>query len=499
VSLHWESAASLAESVRSGQRRAVDVAHAHLDRIAASDEITRAFLLVTGEQALEAARDVDAKVARGEDPGPLAGVPVGIKDNLCTEGVETTAGSRILAGYRPPYDAPVVQRLRAAGAVIVGKTNLDEFAMGSSTENSSRHPTHNPWDPTRVPGGSSGGSAACVAAGLAPLALGSDTGGSIRQPAALCGCVGVKPSYGLVSRFGLLAFGSSLDQVGPLARDVTDACLLLDAIWGPDPRDMTSLDPAQGPRSELYEGAAPFAAAAASTSLEGVTLGLVREYLELTTDDEVRGAVESALDAARQAGATVREISLETCAQAIPTYQVVSTAEASSNLGRYDGVHYGHRAADPEGIVDLYARSRAEGFGAEVRRRIVLGTFVLSSGFYEAYYLQAEKVRQLIRRDFARALDGVDALVGPTSPIPAFPLGDRAQDPLAMYAVDVFTVSTNLAGLPAVSLPCGFTPAGLPVGIQLTGAPQSDPRLLGLAAALERALALPTRRPEALA
>ena len=493
--MHWASAATLAADVRAGRRRAVEVVDAHLRRIDATDGTTQAFLTVTPQQALAQAAAVDAACARGDDPGPLAGVPVGVKDNLCTRGVETTAASAILAGYVPPYDATVVAKLRAAGAVIVGKTNLDEFAMGSSTENSARRPTRNPWDATRVPGGSSGGSAACVAMGQVPLALGSDTGGSIRQPAALCGCVGFKPSYGLVSRYGLLAFGSSLDQVGPLARDVTDAALLTDAIWGPDPRDMTSGDPRAGEHAALYAGDAPFATAAARGTLDGVTLGVVRDYLELTTDAAVRQAVERALDAARAAGATLREVSLATCAEAIPTYQVVSTAEASSNLGRYDGVHYGRRAADPAGIVDLYARSRAEGFGPEVRRRIVLGAFVLSSGFYDAYYLQATKVRQRIRDDFAQALAGVDALIGPTSPIPAFPLGDRLEDPLAMYAVDVFTVSTNLAGLPAISLPCGFTPAGLPVGVQLTGALWSDPRLLGLAAALERALALPVRRP----
>jgi aspartyl-tRNA(Asn)/glutamyl-tRNA(Gln) amidotransferase subunit A len=499
VSLHWESAAELARSVRAGERRAVDVVEAHLARIAATDEVTGSFLRVAREQALEEAAAVDADVAAGKDPGRLAGVPVAVKDNICTQGLETTAASKILAGYTPPYDATVVARLRAAGAVIVGKTNLDEFGMGSSTENSSRHPTRNPWDPTRVPGGSSGGSAACVAAGQVPLALGSDTGGSIRQPAALCGCVGIKPSYGLLSRYGLLAFGSSLDQIGPLARSVTDACLVLDAACGLDPRDMTSRDPGQGLRSELYQGDAPFVAAADAGSLEGVTLGLVTDYLTMTSDSEVRAAVEAALDAARAAGAAIKEVSLQTCELAIPTYQVLSTAEASSNLGRYDGVHYGHRADHPQGIVDLYARSRAEGFGPEVRRRIVLGTFVLSSGFYDAYYLQAEKVRELIRQDFTRALQGVDALIGPTSPVAAFPLGERVEDPLAMYAVDVFTVSTNLAALPAVSLPCGFTAAGLPLGIQLTGHDLGDAALLGLAAALERALALPARRPEALA
>lgn len=490
---HWTSAVDLAAQVRSGQRTAVDVVEAHLTRIEATDGVVHAFLRTCADEARAAAEAIDAQVRAGHDPGPLAGVPVGIKDNLCTEGIETTAASKILAGFRPPYSATVVERLRAAGAVVVGKLNLDEFAMGSSTENSAFGPTKNPWDPTRVPGGSSGGSAAAVAAGQVPLSLGSDTGGSIRQPAALCGCVGVKPTYGLVSRYGLLAFASSLDQVGPLARDCADAALAMDAIHGADPRDMTA-------RDFGYAGAHPFAEAVAQADLRGKTLGVVREYLELTTDAEVRGLVEASIEAAREAGATIKEVSLELSRFAIPAYQIVSTAEASSNLARYDGVHYGHRAADPTDIVSLYERSRAEGFGAEVKRRIFLGTFVLSSGFYDAYYLQGMRVRRRIKEDFLQALDGVDALVGPTSPLPAFPIGgEQARDPLAMYAVDVFTVSTNLAGLPGISLPCGFTCAGLPVGLQLTGRHGTDPGLLALARGLERALDLPRRRPEGLA
>jgi aspartyl-tRNA(Asn)/glutamyl-tRNA(Gln) amidotransferase subunit A len=423
---------------------------------------------------------------------------VGIKDNLCVEGVETTAASKILAGYVPPYTATAVARLTAAGAIPIGKLNLDEFAMGSSTENSAFQTTRNPWDLTRVPGGSSGGSAACVAAGQVPISLGSDTGGSIRQPAALCGCVGFKPSYGLVSRDGLLAFASSLDQIGPLARSVADAALVLDAIAGHDPRDMTSVPDADLPAS--CRGARPFSRAVAGAGLEGKTLGVVPEYLELTADAEVRGRVEAAIGAAQAAGATIKEVSVELSRLAIPTYQIVSTAEASSNLARYDGVHFGHRTSGQVDLIELYERSRAEGFGAEVKRRILLGTFVLSSGFYEAYYLKGQRVRRRIRDDFLRALEGVDAFVGPTSPIPAFPLGDKLDDPLAMYAVDVFTTSTNLAGLPALSIPCGFTGAGLPVGLQLTGRAFSDPELLALGAGVEAALAAAggaaVRRPE---
>ncbi|RMG16814.1 MAG: Asp-tRNA(Asn)/Glu-tRNA(Gln) amidotransferase subunit GatA [Planctomycetota bacterium] len=487
--LCWQSAGTLAAAVRRGERSAVEVLEAHLDRARAVEPRLGAFVRLCEERARRAAEEIDRRVAGGEDPGPLAGVPLGVKDNLCVRGVETTAASRILSGYLPPYTATAVARLEAAGAVVLGKLNLDEFAMGSSTETSAYGPTRNPWDPERVPGGSSGGSAASVAAGEVPLSLGSDTGGSIRQPAALCGCVGVKPTYGLVSRYGLIAFASSLDQVGPLARTCADAALALDALVGPDPRDATSASPPWDP------AARPFAAAVAAASLEGRTLGVVPEYLERTADPEVRTAVEKALGAAERAGARLREVSLRSADEAIPAYQIVSTAEASSNLARYDGVRFGRRCAAPKDLEDLYARTRGEGFGREVKRRIVLGTFVLSSGFYEAYYLRGQDARRRVRADLLAALDDVDALVGPTSPVPAFRLGERLDDPLAMYSVDVFSVSANLAGLPALSLPCGFTAAGLPVGLQLTGRPFADPDLLALGRGLEEALALPKRRP----
>lgn len=484
----WASATELAAQVRRGELRAADVAAAALARVA--NDPLHAFLRACPQRAHARAETVDAQVAAGEDPGPLAGVPIAIKDNLCTAGVETTAGSKLLAGFVPPYDAEVVRRVEAAGAIVVGKTNLDEFSMGSSTEHSAFGPTLNPWDPSRVPGGSSGGSAAAVAGGLVPLALGSDTGGSIRQPAALCGCVGLKPTYGAVSRRGLIAFGSSLDQVGPFARSVGDLAALLDALCGHDPADMTSEQPA-------WTGS--FAEAAQGASLAGATLGVVRDYLELTLDPEVRASVEAAVSAAEAQGATVREVSLDHTALAIPAYQVLATAEASTNLARFDGVAYGVRAgAEGDAPVDAatLAPSTRRGFGPEVRRRILLGTFALSSGHYDAYYLKAQQARRVIRADFLAALDGVDALIGPTSPVPAFPLGEKLADPLAMYALDVFTVSTNLAGLPALSLPCGFTDAGLPIGVQLTGAPWSDLRLVALAAAWEQALGL-DRRPGA--
>jgi aspartyl-tRNA(Asn)/glutamyl-tRNA(Gln) amidotransferase subunit A len=491
--LMWTSAADIAARVRRRELSALEVTEACLARTKAVEPTLRAFLRVTDEAARAQARAVDERAGRGEDPGPLAGVPVALKDNICTKGVETTAASKALAGYVPPYDATVVERLRAAGAVMIGKTNLDEFAMGSSTENSAFGASRNPWDPSRVPGGSSGGSAVAVAAGEATLALGSDTGGSIRQPAALCGVVGFKPTYGCVSRSGLIAFASSLDQIGPFARTCQDAALLMDVLAGPDARDMTS-------RAAPGWSSRPFETAVRDASLRGITLGVVKEYLALTTDAEIKASILAAIDHAKRAGATVREVSLALCDYAIPTYQLVATAEASSNLARYDGVHYGHRTKEKVDIVGLYERSRAEGFGAEVKRRIFLGTFVLSSGFYDAYYLKALRARRRIRDDFLQALEGVDCLLGPTSPLPAFALGERCDDPLAMYAVDVFTVSTNLAGLPALSLPCGFTAGGLPIGLQLTGRPWADPRLLAIGHALERAMGGPsTRRPGGLA
>jgi aspartyl-tRNA(Asn)/glutamyl-tRNA(Gln) amidotransferase subunit A len=484
----WSSAHEIATKVRAREVKAVEVVEAHLARARAVEPRVHAFLAVLDEEARRQAGAVDDRIARGEDPGPLAGVPIALKDNLCTRGVVTTAGSKMLAGYRPPYDAAVVEKLRDAGAVAIGKTNLDEFAMGSSTENSAFGPTHNPWDTTRVPGGSSGGSAAAVAAGEATLALGSDTGGSIRQPAALCGIVGHKPTYGLVSRYGLIAFASSLDQIGPFARDCRDAALLLDAIQGKDARDATSVERRVDLEAAKKDG----------IPLAGVTLALPREYVELTKDAETRAALDAARARFEKLGARIKETRLELADAAIATYYLVATAEASSNLARYDGVHYGHRTARADSLETLYARSRSEGLGKEVQRRILLGTFVLSAGHYDAYYMKAQRCRSLIRDDLLRALDGCDAILGPTSPIPAFKLGEKVTDPLTMYAADIFTIAAPLAGFPGVSVPCGFTAAGLPIGLQLVGRMWDDGKLLAIGRSFEKAdpqAGAPPRRP----
>jgi len=483
-----ETAAAVAADVAAGRRRAEEICRAALSRIAARDGELRAFLELTAEHALERAVAIDRHVAAGRPVGPLAGVPVAVKDNLCTTFGHTTCGSRILAGYVSPFNATAVERLEAAGAVIVGKTNLDEFAMGSSTENSGYFPTRNPWAPDRVPGGSSGGSAAAVAAGFVPAALGSDTGGSIRQPAALCGVVGLKPTYGRVSRYGLVAYGSSLDQVGPLAGTVTDAALLLAVLAGHDPRDATSVDRAVPD----YCGAlreAPLAALA-----EGLRVGVPAEYFTAGLDPETEQAVRAALRVFEQLGATLVAITLPRTPQAVAAYYLVATAEASSNLARFDGVHYGYRTPAPADIEELYSATRAEGFGVEVKRRIMLGTFALSAGYYDQYYNKALKVRRLIQDDFTAAFERCDLIAGPTSPTPAFRLGERTADPLQMYLADVYTISANLAGIPAISLPCGFTRAGLPIGLQLQGPLFGETLLLQAARLYERATDWHTRR-----
>jgi aspartyl-tRNA(Asn)/glutamyl-tRNA(Gln) amidotransferase subunit A len=405
----------------------------------------------------------------------LHGVPIALKDNLCTRGGLTTAASKILAGYRPPYDATVVTRLERAGAVVVGKTNCDEFAMGSSTENSALGPTRNPVDPTRTPGGSSGGSAAAVAARMVPASLGSDTGGSIRQPAALCGVVGLKPTYGRVSRYGLLAFASSLDQIGPFTHSVRDAALLLGVLAGPDRMDATAADvPVGDYTADLGRG------------LDGVRVGVARDLLE-GIDPEVRAAFEASLTAMTSAGAGLVAIDLPHAKYAIPVYYLVATAEASSNLARYDGVRYGYRTPDARTLDAMYLRTRDEGFGPEVKRRIMLGTYVLSAGYYDAYYLKAQQVRTLIRRDYETAFERCDVVAMPTSPTPAFRLGEKTDDPLQMYLADVFTVSANLTGLPAISVPCATPPGALPIGLQLTGRAFDEGMVLRAAAGLERA------------
>jgi aspartyl-tRNA(Asn)/glutamyl-tRNA(Gln) amidotransferase subunit A len=464
------------ESVRSRDRSAVEVCRDALARVDRFEPSLSAFRTVTHEPALARAAAIDRDFDAWRDR-PLVGVPIALKDNLCTRGIRTTASSRILETFVPPYDATVVARLETAGAVVIGKTNCDEFAMGSSTENSAFGPTRNPWALDRTPGGSSGGSAAAVAAGLAPVALGSDTGGSIRQPAAMCGIVGLKPTYGRVSRYGLIAFGSSLDQIGPLTRTVHDAALTLGVIAGADPADATS---APDPVADY--------AAGLSGDIRGTRVGVPSRLIESGVHPDVAQAFRTSLAVLADRGAALVDVDLPHAQYAVAVYYLVATAEASSNLARYDGVRYGFRAGGGghDTLGAMYARTRARGFGPEVKRRIMLGTYVLSAGYYDAYYLKAQQVRTLILRDYDRAFERVDVVAMPTSPIPAFKIGERADDPLQMYLADIFTVSAPLAGLPAISLPCGFTADRLPVGLQLTGRRLDEATLLRIADAYER-------------
>ena len=483
------TALATAREVATGRRTATETCRAALARIESVGPRLNAFITVDAERALARAAELDRRRAAGDALGPLAGVPIAVKDNICVRGMRTTAASKILDRFVPPYEATVVGQLEEAGAVIVGKTNCDEFAMGSSNENSAYGAVKNPWATGRVPGGSSGGSAAAVASGCVPLALGSDTGGSIRQPAAFCGVVGLKPTYGRVSRYGLLAFASSLDQIGPFGRTVTDAALGLSVMAGADERDATA---AREPVPDLT--------AALTGDVTGLRIGVPRAILTEGVDDGVRRAFDEALETLRSLGATVVDIALPHAGYAIPVYYLVATAEASSNLARYDGVKYGHRAATTasEGLSVMYSRTRDEGFGAEVKRRIMLGTYVLSAGYYDAFYLKAQQVRTLLRRDYDEAFAAVDVVAMPTSPVPPFRLGERTADPLQMYLADVFTVSANLVGLPALSVPCGFVEADdgrLPVGLQLTGRMFDEPTLLRAGDAYERATTWHTEHP----
>ncbi|MCI0334719.1 MAG: Asp-tRNA(Asn)/Glu-tRNA(Gln) amidotransferase subunit GatA [Planctomycetes bacterium] len=502
MSLTAQTAGEHLRNLAAGEITAVELTRDYLDHIASIDNRVGAFLRVDADVALTQAAEIDARRSKGQPVGRLAGLPVAVKDNLCERGQLTTCASRILANFRAPYDATVIAKLRAADAVLIGRTNLDEFAMGGSTETSAFQLTRNPWDLERTPGGSSGGSAASVAAGMSPLAIGSDTGGSIRQPAGLCGIVGMKPTYGRVSRFGLVAFASSLDQIGPFGQSVEDVALLLETIAGHDPRDSTSLNAPVPPYSQSV-----------NKPLTGLRIGWVREHFGPGLDAEVETAVRAALDIYKSLGATLHEVSLPHSKYAVATYYVIAPSEASSNLARYDGVHYGDRtdekemlaelaadrkrleaAGDRAGLDDLdsalvrmYRRTRANGFGPEVKRRIMLGTYALSAGYYDAYYLKALKVRRLIRQDFDRAFEKVDLIAGPITAAPTFKLGEMAGDPLAMYLLDLYTVSANLAGIPGLCLPCGQSESGLPIGLQLQAPALEEDRLLRGAQMYEQA------------
>ena len=478
----WGTPTEVAAAVAAGDWSAEDIARDTIDRIRSADPAIGAFTHIA-ETAIEAAAQIDADRRAGRTLGPLAGVPVAVKDAICTADMPTTCGSQMLADYRSPHDATIVRKLRDAGAVIVGKTNMDDFAMGASTETSAAGPARNPHDVTRTPGGSSGGAAACVAAGMVGLSVGSDTGGSIRQPAAFCGVTGLKPTYGRVSRYGLVAFASSLDQIGPIGNSVADCALLLHSIAGHEPRDTTSIDAAVPGYVDAIQ----------RTDLKGVKVGVLRAAAQRDgVADSVRDAVDRAADIMRRAGAELVPIEMPHDKYWVPTYYVIAPSEASSNLSRFDGVHYGHRAADANTLSDLYTRSRGEGFGDEVKRRIMIGTYALSEGYADQYYNQALKVRRLIKHDYDQAFEKVDVILGPTTPTPAFGLGEKIDDPLAMYLCDAFTVGANLAGVPAMSLPAGTDDDGLPIGVQLQAPVLDELNLFGIAQVLENGWPTPS-------
>jgi aspartyl-tRNA(Asn)/glutamyl-tRNA(Gln) amidotransferase subunit A len=480
--MHNKTIAELSAALRAGEVTSRELTRHFLERIRSLDGGLNAVITVTEEQALAQADAADARIAAGQ-AGPLTGIPLLHKDLFCTDGVRTSCGSRMLDNFVAPYDAAVVERLREAGMVMLGKTNMDEFAMGSSNENSYYGPVRNPWDTERVPGGSSGGSAAAVAARLTPAATGTDTGGSIRQPASFCGITGIKPTYGRVSRWGMIAFASSLDQGGAFARTAEDCALVLGAMAGTDPRDSTSI-----------EREVPDYAAGLDADLSGLRIGLPKEYFGEGLDAGVAAAVEAAVETFKSLGAEVREVSLPNTHLAVPAYYVVAPAECSSNLSRFDGVRFGHRCENPKDLTDLYERSRGEGFGPEVQRRIMVGTYALSAGYYDAYYLKAQKVRRLISDDFLRAFEEVDLILGPTSPSTAFRLGEKAADPVSMYLSDIYTIAVNLAGLPGMSVPAGFA-GGLPVGLQIIGNYFEEGRMLNAAHRFQQATDWHTRAP----
>ena len=483
MTVHRKTLAQLLTGLRRKEFSSVELTQLFLDRIAASQSELNAFISITGDQALQAAQAADRALAAGTGAA-LTGVPLVHKDIFCTEGVKTTCGSRMLENFVSPYDATVVAKLKAAGVVMLGKANMDEFAMGSSNETSFFGPVRNPWNTALVPGGSSGGSAAAVAARLAPAATATDTGGSIRQPAALCGVTGVKPTYGRVSRYGMIAFASSLDQGGIITATAEDAALVLREMAGFDPNDSTSVD---APVPDYLAGL--------SAPLAGLKIGLLKEFFDKGLDPQNDRLIRDALAVYQKLGATLREVSLPNLPLSVPAYYVVAPAECSSNLARFDGVRFGHRCENPRDLMDLYKRSRGEGFGAEVKRRIMTGTYVLSAGYYDAYYLKAQKVRQLIAADFARAFGEVDVLIGPTTPTPAFPIGAKTSDPITMYLNDIYTIGANLAGLPAMSIPCGFM-QGLPVGLQIVAPQFGEARMLNVAHVYQRETDWHMRVPE---
>lgn len=477
---NYMSAAEIAKGVTETRFSAVEIVERYIENIKAEDGTIGAFLTLCEDQAMTQARAVDEKIKEGRPVGRLAGVPVAIKDNMCTDGIRTTCASKMLEDFVPPYNAAAVEKLTGEGAVIIGKTNMDEFAMGSSTENSAFKITRNPRDTTRVPGGSSGGSAAAVAAGMVPVALGSDTGGSIRQPAAFCGVVGLKPTYGLVSRYGLIAFGSSLDQIGPVTKTVFDSALMLEVIQGNDKRDSTSF---KGQYQSGYT-------AGLVKDIKGMKIGVPKEFFIDGLDDEIAASIKESISCFEGLGAIVEEISLPAAGDGLSAYYVISSAEASSNLARYDGIRYGYRAKDYGSIDELIEKSRSEAFGTEVKRRIMLGTYALSSGYYDAYYNRAQKYRKVLKGQFEDVFRSYDLVLGPTSPVLPFKIGERSSDPLQMYLADIYTIIVNLAGLPAISIPCGTSREGLPVGLQLIGPHYGEQKLLQASYALEQEMKL---------
>ncbi len=475
--MHTLTAHEIRDRIKNKEMSSQEITKAYLDRIAAVEDKVESYVTVLGDEAMEAAKEVDRKIAAGEAIGALAGVPMALKDNLCTKDIRTTCSSKMLENFCPPYDATVVQKLKAADTVLLGKLNMDEFAMGSSTENSYFKKTKNPYDLTKVPGGSSGGSAACVSADEATFTLGSDTGGSIRQPAAFCGCVGMKPTYGTVSRYGLIAFASSLDQIGPLTKDVQDCALIYDQIVGHDSMDSTSVKKEYASFESALTG-----------DIKGLKIGVPAEYMGEGISDPVRKAILASLESFKTLGAEYDDMHLPLNEYALPAYYMISSAEASSNLARFDGVKYGYRAEKFDDLLDLYAQTRSEGFGAEVKRGIMIGTYALSSGYYDAYYKKAQQVRTMVMQDFDKAFETYDVLVTPTAPTTAFGIGEKTSDPLQMYLADICTVSVNIGGLPAIVLPCGYDENGLPIGLQIIGKPFGEAAILNAAYALEKTI-----------